>query len=322
MTMSLEVLHVPDCPNLPVMLRRLGEVTDLPVSTREIRSEADATVYGMSGSPTLLINGVDPFSRGGGTGLSCRIYRDERGQPIAAPSVAQLRDVLAAIDDPGAGQGAQVGVLSGWRRRARPRNPVDHAVHQQILRTFAATGYPPRAGDLDTLIVDSGRDVEDVLRALHEIDAIRLTPDGRIAVAYPFSAFPTRHRVRLGAGLDTVEVFAMCAIDALGISPMLGGATTRIDSVDPITGLPVTVTAVAGRTRWAPPTAVVFVGADPAGGPSADCCCDYLNFFSGTDAATTWMRAHPHVPGLVLGPGDAEALAARLFGPLLMENGG
>jgi hypothetical protein len=31
---------------------------------------------------------------------------------------------------------------------------------------------------------------------LHEVDAIRLAPDGQIAVAYPFSSTPTRRPVR------------------------------------------------------------------------------------------------------------------------------
>ena len=38
----LEVLHVPDCPNLAPLLARLRAVTDLPVTTREITNAADA----------------------------------------------------------------------------------------------------------------------------------------------------------------------------------------------------------------------------------------------------------------------------------------
>ena len=75
---------------------------------------------------------------------------------------------------------------------------------------------------------NSGRAVDEVLAALHDMDAVRLDPEGRIAVAYPFSAYPTRHRVRID---DRVDVYAMCAIDALGMSAMLG-ANTRIDSID------------------------------------------------------------------------------------------
>ena len=94
--MTLEVLHVPDCPNLAPMLERLAEVTDLPVVTREIRSEDDAVEVGMAGSPTLLIDGVDPFSFAASAGLACRLYRDEAGRIVPAPSAEQLRVALAA----------------------------------------------------------------------------------------------------------------------------------------------------------------------------------------------------------------------------------
>jgi hypothetical protein len=155
-----------------------------------------------------------------------------------------------------------------------------------------------------------------VLEALHDIDAIRLDSDGEIAVAYPFSAVPTRHRVRIG---DQVDVYAMCAIDALGISAMLC-QDTLIESVDVTTGKPVTVTTTDGHTSWQPAEAVVFIGADAGGGSSADCCCDYLNFFTDRAAAQAWAGTHPHVRGQILDQVDAEALGTRLFQPLL-ENG-
>jgi hypothetical protein len=49
----------------------------------------------MHGSPTLLINGVDPFAAPGTpASLSCRVYRDETGQGQGAPSLAALRMAL------------------------------------------------------------------------------------------------------------------------------------------------------------------------------------------------------------------------------------
>jgi len=44
---------------------------------------------------------------------------------------------------------------------------------------------------------------------------------GAILVAYPFSRTPRGHRVLING---THQVEAMCAIDALGIAPMLGPA--------------------------------------------------------------------------------------------------
>lgn len=83
----LEVLHVADCPNLAPMLERLHEVTELPVATREIGTTEDAVAHGMAGSPTLLVDGVDPFGVGSSEeyGVACRIYRDERDRMIPAP---------------------------------------------------------------------------------------------------------------------------------------------------------------------------------------------------------------------------------------------
>ncbi|MHA4854887.1 organomercurial lyase [Rhodococcus sp. MSC1_016] len=57
-----------------------------------------------------------------------------------------------------------------------------------------------------------------VLDRLHVADVIRLDPAGRITSAYPFSASPTLHRASIGGGST---VYAMCAVDALGISAML-----------------------------------------------------------------------------------------------------
>ncbi|GAB3947511.1 hypothetical protein GCM10029976_076910 [Kribbella albertanoniae] len=308
--MNLEVLHVPDCPNLAPMLERLAEVTDLPVDTRLIDNDADAAHFGMAGSPTLLVDGIDPFTAPGTCecGVSCRLYRDETGRIVPAPSAEQLRDALAAARPKEPGE-----VLSAWRTRAQPLDPVETTVHQAILHAFAASGQPPAAGDLDPATAGSGRTTREVLQALHDADAIRLALDGQIALAYPFSATPTRHRVRID---DQIDVYAMCAIDALGIGAMVG-RDTRIESVDVTTGQPITVTTTAGNSRWKPEGAVVFIGATAGGGPSADCCCDYLNFFIDPAAAEAWTTGHPDVPGQILNPPEAEKLGARLFGHLL-----
>jgi hypothetical protein len=316
--MKLEVLHVPDCPNLPPLLQHLAEVTDLPVTTRLIETDADAAMFGMAGSPTLLIDGADPFATGDdcGCGMSCRLYRDATGRIVPAPSVEQLRDAITAAGQHRDAVASEV--LSAWRTRALPLDPTEKALQRAILRAFATTGHPPEPNDLDAVTAGSGRTTGDILTALHRLDAIRLAPDGQIAVAYPFSARPTRHRVRIGDAAGGVEVYAMCAIDALGLSAMTG-QDTRIESVDVTTNRPVTVVTHDGETTWNPASAMVFIGADAGGGPSADCCCDYLNFFTDNAAAQAWANAHPQVPGQILDQTDAEELGAHLFQPLLAD---
>ena len=99
---TIEVLHVPDCPNLIPMLDRLREVTDIPATTREVTTDAEAAARGMTGSPTLRINCVDPFALGtaGEGSIACRLYRDENNQIVPAPSADQFRAALTRTTDP------------------------------------------------------------------------------------------------------------------------------------------------------------------------------------------------------------------------------
>ena len=72
---------------------RLG-LDDLEVAVRVLTSEAEAVGVPFAGSPTILVDGRDPFpSSGTTTELACRIYRTESGF-AGTPSVDQLIQVL------------------------------------------------------------------------------------------------------------------------------------------------------------------------------------------------------------------------------------
>ncbi|MEV5987498.1 hypothetical protein AB0L85_21180 [Streptomyces sp. NPDC052051] len=98
--MEIEVLVVPDCPNEKVAAERLRQALDdvglseVGFTTRVITEEAEAERRGFTGSPTVLIDGRDPFAEPGRTpGLACRVYRTPEGLS-GAPSTEQLRQVL------------------------------------------------------------------------------------------------------------------------------------------------------------------------------------------------------------------------------------
>jgi hypothetical protein len=97
--MQLTVLAVPGCPNAPVLEDRLAAVLDgragVSVSHQMVSDEGEAARWGMHGSPTLLVDGVDPFAEPGQPpSMSCRLYRDDDGQLSGAPSVGQLRQAI------------------------------------------------------------------------------------------------------------------------------------------------------------------------------------------------------------------------------------
>jgi predicted DsbA family dithiol-disulfide isomerase len=101
--MELTVLAVPDCPNAPVLEHRLAEARagrpGVTVRRRVITDVAEAARWGMHGSPTLLVNGHDPFAApGGAPAVACRLYRGQDGRLEGAPTVEALRQALEQAD--------------------------------------------------------------------------------------------------------------------------------------------------------------------------------------------------------------------------------
>lgn len=107
--MRITVLTIPECPNAPLAQERVTAALDgraAEVQLVEVRDQAEAARWGMTGSPTVLLDGVDPFANAGSEpSVSCRVYRGAAGAADGAPSVAALRQ---ALDEALAGQHPQV----------------------------------------------------------------------------------------------------------------------------------------------------------------------------------------------------------------------
>jgi Alkylmercury lyase len=195
-----------------------------------ISDEGEAAQCGMHGSPTLLIDGADPFAEPGQPpSMSCRLHRDENGQLSGAPSVGQLRQAigqaLAAADSPG--DPAWLDSLGrAGRGRVAPADRGLRAGHQAVLRSFMHTATAPGMPSLARHAAPF--EVSLVLAELADGDFVCLDEAGQITAAYPFSALATRHRVQISG---EATVFAMCAIDALGIAAMTG-CPVVIESAD------------------------------------------------------------------------------------------
>src|SRR5918996_3460207 len=110
----------------------------------------------------------------------------------------------------------------------------------------------------------------------------------RFAAAYPFAGRETAHRVRF----EGREVYAMCALDALGIAPMLGEPIT-IASRDPLTGEEIEVALEPEGGGSSRPEDTVVVSGTMGSADSCDACCPVLNFFASATNAERWLAAHP-----------------------------
>ncbi len=205
------------------------------------------------------------------------------------------------------------------RERSVPLSPQERQVWQAVLHRFAQFGRAPTVGELSSGRTGLSPEVTHAcLERLAAKDVIVLDErSGEILGAYPFSARPTRHRV----SFDAQTVYAMCAVDALGIAVMLG-REVRIESRCPLCGGAINVKADAeGITHLEPASAVVWLGEPRA---RATCCADWLcpeiNFFCSDEHVNQWRLGQAEASGYALMPLEALYLASRFFAGLLQRH--
>lgn len=96
--MNVTLLYFEGCPNWKVADQRLAALSaehELTVERRCIHTAEEAEAAGFRGSPTILVEGRDPFATAADpAGLACRIYETQDG-PEGAPTIEQLRAALA-----------------------------------------------------------------------------------------------------------------------------------------------------------------------------------------------------------------------------------
>ena len=96
--MNVELLYFESCPNariVDVRLTALESELRFRLSRREVTTPEEAERLGFRGSPTILVDGVDPFVGGQEPiGLSCRIYETPAG-PAGCPTDQQLREAVS-----------------------------------------------------------------------------------------------------------------------------------------------------------------------------------------------------------------------------------
>lgn len=133
--------------------------------------------------------------------LSCSQTWRKGGRPVASLEI-KTADELIALDVEGRGR---------TRRAGR-----ETLASRRILRMFLDRGGPIPVDEIVAAFQDEA--IHQALAALDNDDLIRIR-DGQIDIAYPFSASPTPFVVRLPGAK---ERYACCAMDALGIAPMVG----------------------------------------------------------------------------------------------------
>ena len=97
--MNVELRYFDGCPNWKVAdahLRSLATELGFHMSRRLVESPDEAEALEFRGSPSVIVDGQDPFAAGDEpVGLSCRIYQTPEG-PAGSPTIDQLRALLSS----------------------------------------------------------------------------------------------------------------------------------------------------------------------------------------------------------------------------------
>lgn len=102
MIIEIELLAVPDCPNeadaVELITTAVADARLLATVTRTlIATPEQARQRGFVGSPTILLNGADPFAQPDAVvALACRLYSTPDGVR-GIPTLPELRQALERV---------------------------------------------------------------------------------------------------------------------------------------------------------------------------------------------------------------------------------
>lgn len=196
--------------------------------------------------------------------------------------------------------------------------PQGGTVHQFILKTFATTGGAPTLEDIQAHCgFASVEEANTRVTELEERGCIhRKAGDRAITHAYPFSNEPTQHRVHLAGG---PQVYAMCAVDALGM-PFMLKRDAEIHSHCTQCQAAVTVHIHHEEvTQQSPSGLIVWLPTVQGKCVAATDLCPSLNFFCSAAHLNQWRAAHPEKHGEILTLEQALTYGRNTFEPLLQD---
>ncbi|PNU20487.1 hypothetical protein C2E25_07145 [Geothermobacter hydrogeniphilus] len=187
----------------------------------------------------------------------------------------------------------------------------DAALHRSILRSFAERGKPRQR------IEKGGRaEIAAALQRLRNSDLVVLDGQGDIIGAYPFTLEETPHRLTVNGH----RVHAMCALDALAVSPMFD-CEVRIDSSCALSGEPIHIQQRDGVLLHVEPSENLQLGIhwQSVATCAAHSLCREMVFLKDPDTAMAWQQAEPETRERVE-LRQAIRVAARFFTPLMQES--
>ena len=174
--------------------------------------------------------------------------------------------------------------------------------HRDILNSFASKGKVP-----DNI-------EQSVLNTLSENDLVILGEHGEVVGAYPFSLRETAHQVFN----DSINLYAMCAFDAIAIAPVFNIQTNVISRCH-LSNEIIEVTQNTKHVINVQPSKNIYIGIrwQSAGSCAADNLCLEMVFLKDEQTAIQWHHNDENFSIFVLN--DAIEFAVKYFKPLLTD---
>jgi len=184
-------------------------------------------------------------------------------------------------------------------------------LHRLVLHSFVTGGRILSREEMGRHV----RNLDDAVKVLRDSGMVVFSADGDPVGAYPFTMEAREHKVRVNGH----QVHAMCALDALAVSPMFA-MKTQIDSRCRITGDPVNIRQ-SGKTIENPDEVGelhlgIAWGAADADACCADSLCREMMFLRDSKVARQWLADDSGNREIFTLP-EAIEFAGRLFVPLM-----
>jgi hypothetical protein len=180
------------------------------------------------------------------------------------------------------------------KQRCHELAPAEKQALREIFKAILKSGEAPTVSELGQALSKPTGSIVAALDALQEKDLLlRREGTQEIISIYPFSLTPTSHRVVLE---DGKQLFAMCAVDAVGAASMFD-KNLEVISRCGWCKQEMTIQIKNGEVAEKSHPQVVIWNLEAQQGPAAQTCCPMINFFCSQEHFGRWKDKNPDISG-------------------------
>lgn len=162
-----------------------------------------------------------------------------------------------------------------------------------IFNFVLKSGKTPTPKEIARATKSSDKDIIHILDELESNDLLlRREGTQEIISIYPFSMEVTHHQIFLE---DGKRLFAMCAVDALGMPAMFDKdirIVSRCEKCKQKITVEIRNEEIVSKSH---PTTLIWRTSRKEGRPSAETCCPEINFFCSEEHVKEWKAENPEL---------------------------